>query len=83
VRMRLCDVAGASVGSSAVTVTAVVVDGSLPVPINPLAGQRTFACDGVGYVYRLDTTGLAPGNHVLYFQPSGDPAAHGVSFLLR
>jgi len=87
IKFQLCDAAGNDVSSSAITVTALQVvmlstNASSSViaagNANPDSNFRFDAELGPtgGYIFNLQTTGLATGTYVLKFAATGDPTTH-------
>lgn len=85
VKLQLNDAAGDNLSSANVTMTAVSLvgpDGQTYVPqakgnANP---NNVFRHVGYGYLYNLDTTGLAPGKYTLLVKAGDDPVLHAVTF---
>ena len=87
-RIELCDANGADVSSAAVTVHANLITPGNVVPSS--AAQPTNDFDFVpgigssgGYLYILDTKGLAPGGYALHVTATGDPTDHPLAFALK
>jgi len=87
IKFELCDAAGNDVSSSAITVTAlqvvmvstnassVVIDAGNANPDNNFRFDGGLAPMG-GYIFNLQTTGLATGTYVVTFSVTGDPTTH-------
>jgi hypothetical protein len=86
VRLRLCNAAGGNLSSPAIVVTAVNVDGTGPPTASGTANiGNIFRYDPTiaGYIYNLQTKGIASGNHLLNFVVQGDPNGHSAAFVLK
>jgi len=92
IKIYLCDASANDVSSAAVVLHATQVIGSgytgAPTsPGNANAGSD-FRFDGTlgpagGYIFNLNTTGLASGTYSLQFGAGSDPVPHAVSFGVR
>ncbi len=94
IKFELCDAAGNNVSSSAIVVSAVQVvmtstNASFVVDdagnANP---DSNFRFDGGlaptgGYIFNLQTTGLATGTYVLTFTVAGDPTTHNSELVFQ
>jgi hypothetical protein len=87
IKFQLCDAAGNDASSSAIVVTALqvvmmstnasssVIDAGNANPDNNFRFDSTLGPTG-GYIFNLQTTGLATGTYVLTFTVTGDPTTH-------
>ncbi len=88
IKLQLCDASGANVSDSRVTVTATSLEGGAPRdagranPGNLFRFDPTLGGSG-GYIYNLQTTGLASGIHTLTFSAAGDASTHSVTVTVR
>lgn len=85
IRLKLCDATNANVGTPGIVVTATGINppGVLQSPgANNPGGVFRFMNEG-GYEFLLDTTGYSPGNYMLNFLVTGDPAPHQAPFQLK
>lgn len=80
IRIQLCDVSGVNVSRSGVTVTALEVEGVGTA--NP-GGEFRFNRKLTGYIFTLDTGGLAPGSYNLSFVAGDDPTVHVAGFTVK
>jgi hypothetical protein len=89
IKLELCSVSGDYLFSPGITLT---VTGLTPTGTASGRGRSnpggTFRFDasiapGGGYVYNLDSTGLASGTYNLLFMVSGDPTTHQAQFMVR
>ena len=92
IKLYLCDASGNDVSSTTVALHATQVIGSAytgaltsPGNANP---SSDFRFDGTlgpagGYIFNLNTTGLASGTYSLQFGAGSDPVPHAVSFGVR
>lgn len=87
VKFQLCDAAGNDVSSSAITVSAaqvVMVSTNASFTVDDAGNanpDNNFRFDGTlgptgGYIFNLQTTGLATGTYVLTYTVTGDPTTH-------
>jgi hypothetical protein len=82
--LKLCDVNGINVSSSAITLTAVSTTPSEPLASNSNPGNMfRFDPTTQQYVYNLSTKGYPAGSYVLNFTVSGDPITHSAAFILK
>jgi hypothetical protein len=94
IKFQLCDAAGNDVSSPGVTVNATNVvmistDASFTVDDSGNANpDSNFRFDGTlgptgGYIFNLQTTGLATGTYVLTFTVAGDPTTHTTELMFQ
>jgi len=94
IKFQLCDAAGNDASSSAIVVTAlqvVMVSASASFTVmdsgnaNPDSNFRFDAGLGPtgGYIFNLQTTGLATGTYVLKFAATGDPTTHNLELVFQ
>jgi hypothetical protein len=94
IKFQLCDAAGNDVSSSAITVTALQVvmvstsASSLVMDAGNANPDNNFRFDGGlgptgGYIFNLQTTGLATGTYVLTFAAAGDPTTHNLELVFQ
>jgi uncharacterized protein YvpB len=85
IKLQLCDAKGTNLSSAGIVVHALTVDGG-PVRdagnANPGGNFRYDSTLG-GYIYNLQTTGLAGGVHTLSFTAGADPTIHTVQFRVK
>jgi hypothetical protein len=85
IKLEVTDAAGnAQTGLTLTAVSIVDANGNKFTPkakgnANP---GNVFRKVGFGYIYNLDTTGLAPGTYSLLVQVGSDPVLHAVSFVI-
>ncbi len=82
VKLELLSSKGANISVSTVTVHAISLDGgavSSPGNSQPNNNFR-FLSDLPGYIFNVQTTGLASGTHTLAFTAGTDPTLHTVQF---
>ncbi len=94
IKFQLCDAAGNDVSSSAITVTALqvvmlstnasstVIDAGNANPDNNFRFDSTLGLTG-GYIFNLQTTGLATGTYLLTFTVPGDPTTHSSELVFQ
>ncbi len=94
IKFQLCDAARSDVSSSAVVVTAInvvmlstnasstVIDSGNANPDNNFRFDGGLGPTG-GYIFNLQTTGLATGTYVLTFTVAGDPTSHTSELLFE
>jgi hypothetical protein len=77
IRIQLCDAAGNNLSSRSIEVRAIRVDGGDPIDEGASNDGNVFRYDPRlrGYIYNLDTTGLAAGRHELELSVDGVEAA--------
>ncbi len=94
IKFQLCDAAGNDVSSSAITVTAqqvvmVSTNASFTVDDSGNANpDNNFRFDGGlgpngGYIFNLQTTGLATGTYIVTYTVSGDPTTHTTELIFQ
>jgi len=93
IQLYLCDASGNDVSSTAVALQAIQITSTSgysggaasPGNANPGGNFRfdTTLGPAGGYVFNLDTGGLAPGTYSLQFTAGGDPLSHAVNFAVR
>ena len=76
------DAGGRDVPVTAVTVTAAATGATVP-PASPGTSLAFHAWQGSRYLYRLKTTGYAPGDYALHIVAGGDPRLYAASFVIR
>ena len=83
VRVSICNIHGANVGSSTLTVRAVGLSptGTPTSPGNSNPGNL-FRLTGNAYAYNLDTKPLTPGNYTLNFTVGSDPTVNHYAFTI-
>lgn len=87
VKLDVTDAAGDNLSSAELTVTAISIVGPNGQTYTPQAKgnanpNNVFRYVSYGYLYNLDTTGLAPGKYTLFVKVGDDPVLHGVSFVV-
>lgn len=87
IKLALSDALGNDLSSASLSITAVTLVGSNGVSYTPQAKGNAnpnseFRHVGLGYLYNLDTTGLAAGTYTLCVEIAGDPVLHEISFVI-
>lgn len=85
VKLEVIDATGDNLSSANLTLTAISIVGPDDQTYTPQAKgnanpNNVFRNVGFGYLYNLDTTGLAPGTYKLLVKVGDDPVPHAVSF---
>jgi hypothetical protein len=91
IKVQLCDAAGASVSSPAVTLRALGAALAGMPTLRPVAAAGNANPDNVfrlvgphvSYMFNLQTKGLAPGAYELTFEAAGDPLTHSLPFEVK
>ncbi len=94
IKFDLCDAAGNDVSSSAIAVTAlqvVMVSTNASFDVQDAGNANpdsNFRFDGTlgptgGYIFNLQTTGLATGTYVMTFAVAGDPTTHNTELVFQ
>jgi hypothetical protein len=89
VKLELTNASGADISSSSIVVTAtsLVGPGGVPVPLQSTGNSNpnnVFRYDATlgGYIFNLNTTGLASGTYTLYYTAGNDPTRHSLTFVI-
>ena len=87
IKLALSDALGNDLSSASLSITAVTLVGPNGVTYTPQAKgnanpNNEFRHVGFGYLYNLDTTGLAAGTYTLCVEVAGDPVPHEISFVI-
>jgi len=91
IKLRLCDAAEGNVSAGGIALTAVDIaaaSGAVITPVpdrgktNPDSAFRYDATLG-GYIYNLNTKGLASGTYRLNFKAASDPVSHAAEFKVK
>lgn len=89
IKLALTDASGADVStpSIAVTATGLVDAKGNSVPLKSVGNTNPndlFSYDPIlgGYIFNLDTKGLAPGTYTLYYTAGNDPIKHSLTFVV-
>ena len=89
VKLALTDANGADISSAdiAVTATSLVDSNGNAVPLNAAGNANPndlFRYDSTlgGYIFNLDTKGLAAGTYTLYYTVGNDPTRHSLTFVV-
>jgi hypothetical protein len=90
IKLRLTDAAGANQSSAATMVTGLSLQSAGGATVSLTSGGNAnpgnvfrYDADLGGYVFNVDTTGLAQGTYTLWFSVAGDPVRHSVTFVIR
>lgn len=85
VKLQLCGDGSAVVSSPSLVVTAyqIAPTGAGPQDSGEANPGNVFRLTGAGYLFNLQTTGLASGAYQLLIRVSGDPVIHAVPFSIR
>jgi hypothetical protein len=87
IKLALSDALGNDLSSASLSITAVSLVGPNGVSYTLQSkgnanSNNEFRHVGFGYLYNLDTTGLAAGTYTLYVEIAGDPVLHAISFVI-
>jgi hypothetical protein len=87
IRFQVANAAGNNLSSADLTVTAIAIVGPNGQTYTPQAKgnanpDNVFRNVGLGYLYNLDTSGLAPGTYTLMVKIDDDPVLHAISFVV-
>ena len=91
IKLQACDNAGANLSAPGLVVTATAVTqlstntSGIPEDAGNSNPDGNFRYDASlpGYIFNLQTTGLAAGTWEIRFQIAGDPTEHGAEFQIR
>lgn len=87
VQLQVANALGNNLSSASLTVTAVSLLGPNGTAYTPQAKGKAnpanvFRHVGSGYLYKLDTAGLAPGKYTMLVKVGDDPVLHSLSFVI-
>lgn len=85
IKLDLCDVNGNNVSSAGVIVhaTQIIATSGFTGPVDDSGNanpDNDFRFVGFGYIFNLNTKGLASGTYMLQFTAGSDPVTHSVNF---